>query len=88
MMPIIVNKLLLVNISAFGLSDILSHSLSKCAVSSYPETLEIPTMDLITSTTINCLVFFFLSESKGLGIGITLPYTSATFSELNNHLIW
>ena len=29
-----------------------------------PETLQIPTMDLITSTTFICLVFLPLSESK------------------------
>ena len=72
-MPITVNKLQLVNIWAFGLSDILSYSSSQYVVSSNPETLWIPTLDLITSATFICLAFLPLLESKPWE-QVSLPY--------------
>ena len=63
-MPITVNKLYLVNISAFGFSDILSHSLFQYAVSSYSKILNY----------LDNLHLFSISPSfriQGLGTAIT-----------------
>ena len=84
-MSITVSKLKLINISAFSLSDILSHSLSQYAVSSYAEVYPNHELNYIE-------ILHLLSTSLSLRIqGLELDNTDlypTTFTEFNNHQIW
>ena len=86
-MPITVNKLYLVNISAFGLSDILfSFSFPVRSISLPRNTLN-SNHGFNYLYNLHFLVLLPLSEPKAQE-QVSLPYTSTTFPELNNHLIW